>query len=501
MKDSSYGSILKSSTLIGGSQFITLAVGLLQTKFAAVFLGPTGFGLIGTYLAIQQFVVTLSGLGIGNSAVRDIAEARSSEDARRVGRSAIVVRRLSFGLGVIGALLLLLLAWPLSRLTFGDGSHLVEISGLGGAVFLGIITAAQKALLQGFRRITDMAKASVLAALVGVAPVVLWYYLLGARGIVPALVTLAVINLGFSWWYARQLPIPGAAVSSGELLRHASCLLGLGLAFMWSGLLVAGMSYAVRLIVLWEFDLAGVGIYAAAYSISGMLVSFILQAMSADYFPRLSGVSGDHPRMVRLVNEQAEIGILLALPAIVALLFFSELLVKTFFTNDFLAATGLIQWFALGAFVRVFQWPLGFVILAKKRGVLFAGIQTFYHIIHLCLIFIGIHLIGLEGVAVAYAGLYAVTCGIAYGIANSLISFRWSPQTFRLLVLAVGIVSLSLVIGRQAPGWWPLGLGICVVPVVGLSCLRGLLWRLGPSGRVNVLLAKYLPLTQRFLAA
>jgi PST family polysaccharide transporter len=47
--DISYRQILKSSSLIGGSSLINMAIGMVRTKFVAVLLGPSGVGLMGVY--------------------------------------------------------------------------------------------------------------------------------------------------------------------------------------------------------------------------------------------------------------------------------------------------------------------------------------------------------------------------------------------------------------------------------------------------------------------
>lgn len=101
--EKSYGSILKSTSLTGGSQAISMVIGMLRNKFAALLLGPAGIGLIGTYMAIQHFAVSLAGLGVSQSGVRDISSARATGDPQRVAETAAVVRRLSLYLGIMGA--------------------------------------------------------------------------------------------------------------------------------------------------------------------------------------------------------------------------------------------------------------------------------------------------------------------------------------------------------------------------------------------------------------
>lgn len=480
----SYGSILKSSSLIGGSRLVTMLIGLVRTKFAAVLLGPSGVGLVGTYRAIQQFAIVLAGMGINQSGVRDISGARGSEDPARIAETVATLRRMSLWLGLVGALIIALLAFPLSRLTFGDDAHALGIMALAVSVSLGLISAAQRAILQGFRRIADMAKSGIYGTILGSAATVVWYFAMGSDGIIPAILSMSVITLFFTWYYARAVEVPNVVIDFREILRHSKSLLCLGLAFMWNGLLIAAMAYAVRMIVLREFDLAAVGIYSAAFGISGMIVNFVLNAMGADYFPRLSEISEDHPRMVQLVNEQTEIGILMALPAVLGLIVFAPLLVQVFYTADFMEAGVLIQWFSLGCFCRLFQWPLGFVILAKKRGGLFALSQTGFSSMHLGLILFLISRVGIEGVSMAFALNYLLVYWVVYWTARSLISFRWTAESLRLIVSAIFVVLSVFLLCHWASGLWVNLVAAGIVLIVGFACLRGLSLRMSDHPKI-----------------
>ena len=45
------------------------------------------------------------------------------------------------------------------------------------------------------------------------------------------------------------------------------------------------------------------GFYQAAWTLGGLYVGIILQAMGADFYPRLVGVATDNPQWNRLVND------------------------------------------------------------------------------------------------------------------------------------------------------------------------------------------------------
>src|ERR1700757_2427043 len=90
----SYGQILKSSALVGGSSAMNIAIGIVRTKAVAMLLGPAGFGLFGLYGSIANLAQSIAGLGINSSGVREIAEAVGSEDVERIARTTAVLRRI-----------------------------------------------------------------------------------------------------------------------------------------------------------------------------------------------------------------------------------------------------------------------------------------------------------------------------------------------------------------------------------------------------------------------
>src|SRR5262245_22520875 len=88
----SYGQILKSSALIGGASTLNIAIGIVRTKAMAVLLGPAGFGLLGVYASIIDLAVSVAGLGVASSGVRQIAVSVASGDNRRIASTATILR-------------------------------------------------------------------------------------------------------------------------------------------------------------------------------------------------------------------------------------------------------------------------------------------------------------------------------------------------------------------------------------------------------------------------
>src|SRR5688572_22995417 len=114
-----YGQILKSSALIGGSSVVNVVASIVRAKAMALLMGPAGVGLVGLYGSILDLNHSISGMGLNSSGVRQIAEAVGSGETQRVAETAAVLRRASIVLGVLGAALLVVFCRPISVWTFG----------------------------------------------------------------------------------------------------------------------------------------------------------------------------------------------------------------------------------------------------------------------------------------------------------------------------------------------------------------------------------------------
>lgn len=482
--DKSYGQILKSSSIMGGAAGITMLLGMVRTKFAAVFVGSIGLGQVAGFLAIQGLLGTVSGFGIQSSAVREIAVAVSRGDSNKIGRTVLTLRRISWITGLLGMLFMVVLSPLLTRLTFDTDVYTVDIAALGVTLLLANLNGSQLAIMQGTRQITDMARANIGGACFATFSASSFYYWLGLRGIVPALISISFFQLAITWYFARRVTVPVVHMSWKETFLEAGKMTRLGLVFMWSGLMLSGVGFFTITIITREIGLHAVGLYSAAFSLSGVFVNFVLGAMGADYYPRLTGISYDLAAINRLVNEQIEIGLLLALPGLLATLIMAQWLLQLFYTNEFFGAVELIQWFVLGCLGRVISWPMGYVILGLGKDRWYFLSEAAFHLAHMALIYIGIKWFGIEGVGIAFFLVYLGYIAAVYYACKILTNFSWTIGCIRLVMHTAPLFVLMFLMTRSFQGWLALMIGVLVILILVIYCLRGIVRRLGSENSV-----------------
>jgi PST family polysaccharide transporter len=486
-----YGEIVKSSTIIGGSSVIVIALRVVQTKVMASLLGPVGIGLMGLYGSIIDFACTI-GTGINNSGVRQIAESAGTGESRRIAGTVTTLRWVVLVLGLLTALLLAVASGPVARLTFGDERYSGAVALLSLAILLTTISGGQTALIQGMRRIYSLARVNVLGttcALMLNIPIVYFYR---ERGIVPCLVCAATMNILFSWWYARQVKVQeGLKAAAHPTWTEARALLQLGVVFMATGLMTMGAAYLIRMIVLRLLGVGAAGFYQSAWALGGLYVGFILGAMGADFYPRLTAAANDHAKCNRLVNEQVEVGMLMAGPGLLGTLTFAPLVMTIFYSAKFGPAVEILRWICLGMLLRVITWPMGFILLAKGDRRRFFCTEAAANVTHITLVWVGVRLLGLRGAGMAFFGLYLFYWAMMSVVVYRLTGFHWSSAN-RQIGLLYGSLALSVFCAWYLlPRVLVLLIGAAATTLAGLYSVRALC-RLVPGKELPPLVQKAL---------
>lgn len=469
---------------MGGAAGINMILGMVRVKFAAVLIGTTGIGLLASFGSIQGFIGTIAGMGIQSSAVRDVAAAVGRGDQDAIGRAVITLRRVCWFTGIAGMLAMMLLSPMLSQITFGHQDYAIDIAALGVIILFANVSGGQMALIQGMRRIGDMARANIYGAALGTISAVGFYTWLGLRGIVPSLIVVSGISLVISWFFAKRIPVPQVVLSWKQTFDEAGGMVKLGLVLMWNGLLGSAVAYITITLITQYESLQAVGIYSAAFALSGVFVNFVLQAMGADYYPRLTGVADDKVAVNRMVNEQTEIGLLLAVPGLLATLALAPWIIRLFYTAEFLPAVELLQWFLLGCLGRVLSWPLGYVMLALGKGKWFFVTETSFNILHVGMIALGIYMFGLVGVALAFFVLYVGYTIAVYLVVRHLTGFSWSNEAKRMNGLAILALSSTLAVVLNLTTWPATVVGALVTLIATFYSLKGLIHRLGENHQI-----------------
>ena len=468
---SSYRSIFKATSLFGSVQFFQILIQIVKSKFIAILLGPAGVGIIGLYQSGMQLVQNITNMGLASSAVRDVSEAFGLKDYSRINQVITTIRRLVWGTGILGMIALAVVSPILSKISFGNYDYTIPFIVLAVTLLLDQICAGQKVILQGLRRLTELAKCSVIGSAFGLLVSVPFYYLLGVNGIVPTLILNSVCALVVSWLYSRRIPVQRVEQAPKETLKQGRMMLVMGISMSLSGIFSTVASYIIRAYIQYVNGVEEVGLFQAGFIIMTTYVGLVFNAISTDYYPRLAAVNKDNLKCQEIINQQGEMATLILAPMLSVCLVFMPVILKILYSDDFLKANDYICWASIGMYLRLAAWVISFSFVAKAESKLFMINEALACCYYVVFSIVGYYLGGLRGIGIAFAFQYLVYLIQVYLIARKRYKFRFSDnfiQTYFCLLIAL-LLCLSIVLYFN--GWQKYTFGVLIIIFCSSYCL------------------------------
>lgn len=439
----SYNTIIKTTGLIGGVQLITLFFALIKNKLVALLLDRDGIGAFGLYTGFTDMLTNICGLGMNQSASRQIAKASALNSSNKIAKSIYVLRRAVFIPSLIGAAFMCINASAISIYLFSTEANMWAVMLLSTVIIFNGISYGQQALLNGLRRINDLAICRIFGALCSSLFTIVIIYLLSSDGIPLSIVFAALCNLLSSWWFVSRMQLKPTCPEKREVLEELKGLLGIGISFAAAGIVASAMAVVSRSYITDKFGLAVLGEYMACWNISNLYIGIILGAMGIDFMPRLAVLLKDKEKTNEVVNQQIELGLLLAGFGVLGILAFSPLVLTILYSSRFAAATEIIHWQILGVGLRVLAWPFGYVLTSHGMGVKYIAIQSLFYISDFALLVLFTMLLGYHGLGLSYAIAYSLYALIAWGTCHKATGFKASHLLLKILGFSIAFQSCS----------------------------------------------------------
>ena len=446
LRPSGHRAILRATAIVGGASAINIVIGLLRNKVAALLLGPAGMGIIGLLLSLVTTLSGLAGLGVANAAVRQIAH---NEDgvAQALARKAL--HRLTLALALIGALATWLLRRQIASLVIGDQDAAWQVGWLAPAVALSIWSTGQIAVLNGLRRLRDIAGTQILGGLLGTALGIAALMMWGNKGILAYVVAAPLAMVAAGAWFVARAPQPVRLKVTPW--REALPILRLGIPMMLGGIMLSAGALAIRALIGTRIGAVELGGFTAAWMLSVTYVGFVLQAMGTDYLPRLTSVIHDRKAACQSVNEQTEVAMLLALPVMVAMQATAPWVVWLLYSSEFSDAVRVLRWLIIADVMKIAGWSLGFVIVAQARAKIFLFVEVATLSVTLAVVTLLIEDIGIQVVGAGYCASYMFYIVVVSTLARKSIRWRPSPAAAGLTIAGLIMTISTGVIGAFAP--------------------------------------------------
>ncbi|MEY3501213.1 MAG: hypothetical protein RL308_2886, partial [Bacteroidota bacterium] len=227
-KENSHKSILKATGIFGFAQAMKMIVGVIGSKFVAVFLGPIGIGTVGLLNNTIAIIGSLTSFGINITGVREVSLAHAENDEIKFSERFNVLQRWSFSIGLFGAFLTIIFSKLLSKWTFGSSEYYFWFIILSVNFVFSSLTASRVALLQGLRRVKSIAISNVVSSLLITFVTVPIYYFFKFDGIVAVILVSSVLSFLVNYYFTRNIKINKIEMSLSDTFQKGIPLIKMG---------------------------------------------------------------------------------------------------------------------------------------------------------------------------------------------------------------------------------------------------------------------------------
>jgi len=405
--------LLKTSALNGIAVLIKTATMFILNKILAVYVGPSGYAVIGQFQNFIQIVTSFAGGAINTAVIKYTAEYYEDENLQRaIWKTAGSIVLL---FSIIIAFLILILQKQLSIYIFQTDEF--QSIFVWFAVFLLFFNfnALFLAILNGKKEILKLVIANIIGSLFSLAITGVLAFKFGLYGALVALsiyqstaflVTLILCSKA-GWFKFKYL----FGKIDPDITRKFA---GFALMALTSALCIPLSQIAIRTYMTGEFGIEYAGYWEAMIRLSGAYLMLVTTTLSVYYLPRLSELSA-----ISDIKKEVYLGYKIIFP--VALLgamlvyLLRDWIVGLLFTDAFLPMRDLFLWQMIGDSLKIGSWILAYLMLSKAMTKLFIITEIIFSVSLVVLTYLFTKIFGFEGVSIAYLvnyGIYWIVMGL-----------------------------------------------------------------------------------------
>ena len=428
----SYKTILKSTSIFGSVQLVTIVTAIIKSKIVATLIGSYGYGVYSVLIHTSDLIKQISLVGIDVSGVRKIAEENSTKNENELQHNIAVISKLVLISGFIGFILATTLSLFLSAIIFSSSSYWYLFFFLAVAIFLNCLTAGNNAILQGNSKFSQLAKSNLISNIVGLILIVPLFYFFKIEAIIYVIILTALVNYFVSKYFLRFLFISDVKISFKSAIKSGDSIIKFGSLLMLLSFLPVLANYIIQIFIGRIDGLNEVGLFNVGIVILNTYVGFIFSAMSMEYYPRLVAQISDFKRLSSSVNQQIEISLLIITPILILFSIFSKFFIKIFFSSEFIPLVPMLDWAIFAMLFKAVSFPIGYLFIAKADSKVFVKTSLFFNFIFVIFCITGYYLKGFIGLGFSFLIYYFIHLIGVYLISSKRYNLRLDKNTIQI---------------------------------------------------------------------
>lgn len=423
-------SLVKTSLLNGIAVAVRMGVGLLLNKILAVYVGPTGYAVIGQLQNLISIVTTFAAGALNTGVTKYTAEYK--DEAGKLDALWRTAGTITIVGSALGAVLLLTFRNQIAEYLLGNHVTALSIIWLAACLVMISLNGLFMAILAGRKLVHLFVIANICGSVIGllVSGILAWRY--GLPGVLVALSLSQGVSFFATIIICRNQGWCRLSMLWGridlELSRKLSRFVVMALT---SAAVVPVSQILIRTHVGEVFGAAYAGYWDAINKISNIYLTLVTTTLSLYFLPRVAEIK-DSITLRKEIFDAYKIIIPLISLASALIYMLRHFVVKFLFTDEFLPMAELMSWQLLGDVIKVASWLLGYVVIGRAMLKIFVITEVVFSVSLYVFSVYFAKMAGPSGLTMAYAFNYLVYFIVMYWIVMHRPIFSSDEATSRV---------------------------------------------------------------------
>lgn len=411
-------SLLKASVLNALAVVVRVGAGLVLNKVWAIFIGPTGYALIGQFQNLVNMGTTFASAGVSSGVTKYTAEFASDSAARYTYWRAAFT--LSTGCVLMMSAVIVIWRKPLANYLLKDAGYADVMVWLSVLLIFMVWNALLLAILNGLKELHRFVAVNISGSLIGLGAGTGLVYFYGMKGALisvvlsQAIVFVATVCICCRTSWFRRGNFWGKA--EGFAVRRLS---GFALMALVSAVVVPGAQILIRDHLGEKFGWTAAGYWQAMTKVSDVYLLVITLTLSYYYLPRLSEIKSGS-KLKREVFNAYKYLLPLACALALPIYLLRDWVTVMLFSREFMPMRELFFWQLIGDVMKIGSWLLAFLMVAKAMTKQYIITEITFSVSLVGLTILFSSRMGIEGAVFAFAVNYFVYWMVMYFVCRDV---------------------------------------------------------------------------------
>jgi PST family polysaccharide transporter len=365
--------LIKIGVFNSTSIVVKIIASIVSSKALALFIGPSGLGLLGIFKEFFNMTMNVSSLGLQRGIIKYSAELKNHKEELKIFISTTMV--LGLVVSIIISFFVFIFSVELNNFLFFKNNYIIIFKTVAFLIPISVLSNYWIFILNGLGYLKQVIRINILLYILNMMAIVVLSYKFTTTGALLGISIVYILQLlsiivfkpkGFAF------KISCSTIFSSQYFKK---IIGYTLMTITSLLLFPFISILIREEIINLIGESAAGFWEAMKRISENYLLFASSLILLSVLPKLSENQSDE-NFRKVIWDYIKSIIPFFIIGLVVVYLFKDLIVRLLYSQDFLPMNILFKWYLLGDLFRVLGMLLAANFFARRNilGYIFTDI-------------------------------------------------------------------------------------------------------------------------------